>query len=304
MSAFKNILLIGASGSIGSVVLEALLKEPSFNVSLLQRKSSKAKLPDHLNTITITDSYPTEELVAAFRGVDVVINCMTTVSVAEQFRMIDAAVAVGVQRYVPSEFGLNNMRPEAQALSSVFRDKARVQEYLRAKAGEGAIEWMSISCGMWLKWSMARDFLGMHARERRFVLWDDGDGVFSCTTEENTAAGLVAALKRRGETRNTNVFLSDFAVSQRQLLESLERVQGVKYATEAIDSLALTREKQDAASRGDTKAVFDVIETGFVTGRYGGFLEKEGEIWNARLGLPKKTLDEVVEAALRALNLV
>ncbi|EHK23109.1 uncharacterized protein TRIVIDRAFT_27827 [Trichoderma virens Gv29-8] len=304
MSPFKNIILIGAAGSIGSVVLAALEKEPSFTITLIQRASSKAKMPAHLKAITVPDSYPTDELIPAFRGQDVVINCMTSLSVADQFRIIDAAIAAGVRRYVPSEYGLNNMRRDAQALNLVFHDKGKIQEYLRAKAQAGVIEWMSISCGMWIRWSMAHDFLGMHIGERRFVFWDDGEGYFSCTTEENSAQGLVNALLTAGTDRdvwkNTNVYLSDFAITQKQLLEAIERIQGVKYTTESIDGHKFIEEKQAAVAAGNATATFDLIETGFVTGRYGGHLEKEGEIQNDKLGLPKQTLDEVVKAALEA----
>ncbi|KAH8647170.1 hypothetical protein BX600DRAFT_484505 [Xylariales sp. PMI_506] len=304
MTGFKNILIIGATGSIGSVVLEALEKDGSFTLTLLQRASSKGTTPAHLKTIKIADSYPTEELIEAFKGQDVIINCMTTQSVAGQFRMIDAAIEAGVKRYVPSEYGLNNARTDAQDLSSVFGEKGSVQAYLRAKAADEAIEWMSVTCGMWLKWSAARDFLGMHVSDRRFVFWDDGEGLFSCTTEENTAAGLIAALKRPEETRNTNIFLSDFAVSQKALLEAIERIQGVKYETESIDSRALIKEKKEALKNGDKFAVFGLIETGFVTGRFGGHLEKEGEIMNEKFGLPKKSLDEVVRSALEAVSAI
>ncbi|RYP87177.1 hypothetical protein DL770_004828 [Monosporascus sp. CRB-9-2] len=264
MTTFKNILLIGASGSIGSLVFEALQQEPSFNLTVLQRHSSKAKLPSYL-----------------------------------KFRMVDAAITAGVRRYVPSEYGLNNLRPDAQALNSVFHDKGKVQEYLRTKAEEGAIEWMSISCGMWLKWSMAHDFLGMHVKERR----DDGEGYFSYTTEENTAVGLVRALKKPEGTKNTNIYLSDFAITQKQLLEAIEKAQGVKYKTEIVNSQVLIEEKQEAMRKGDQTAVAALIETGFVTGRFGGHLEKEpGRIMNEELGLPNRTLDEVVVGALRSLG--
>ncbi|KAL0930586.1 isoflavone reductase family protein (NmrA-like family protein) [Colletotrichum truncatum] len=299
MSSFKSVLLIGANGSIGSYVLAALEAQSDLTITLLQRSSSKTKLPSHLKTITIADTYPTNELVPAFTGQDVIVNCMTSLSVADQFRMIDAAITAGVKRYVPSEYGLNNMRPDAQALNAVFHDKGKVQEYLRSKADQGVLEWMSISCGMWLKWSMVHEFLGMHVKEKRFVFWDNGEGLMSFTTEENTATGLVKALQMPEETRNTNVLLSDFAVSQKQLLDAIERIQGAKYETETIDSLAYIEEKQAAVKNGDDSATFALIETGFVTGRYGGHLEKEGPIFNERLGLPKKSLDEVVEKALK-----
>ncbi|KAJ2997655.1 hypothetical protein NUW58_g586 [Xylaria curta] len=276
MAKFTNVLLIGATGFIGSAVLEAFERDSGFNLTLLQRASSKSRLPSHLKVITIADSYPMEELTAAFKGQDVVVNCMTTLSVGDQFRMVDAAIAAGVQRYVPSEYGLNNMNPAAQSLNSVFEEKGKVQAYLRAKAEQGQIEWMSITCGIWLKWGAAHDFAGMHVQEQRFVFWDDGTGYFSCTTEENTVAGLVQALKIPEETKNTNVFLSDFAITQKQLLDAIERVQGVKYKTETVSSENFIEEKRAAASQGDVLATIALVETGFVTGKYGGHVGEGG----------------------------
>ncbi|KAI1110173.1 NAD(P)-binding protein [Nemania sp. NC0429] len=303
MAAFKNVLLIGATGFIGSFVLEAFEKDASFNLALLQRASSKSRLPEHLKIITIADSYPTEDLLAAFQGQDVVVNCIAGLSVGDQFRMIDAAITAKVQRYLPSEFGLNNMNPEAQALNPVFGVKGKIQRYLRAKSDEGLIEWMSVTNGIWLEWAVENGFMGWHFREKKFVLWGDGTGYFSCTTVPNTAAGLVQALKMREETKNQNIFLSDFATTQKQLLDAIERIEGVRYKVESIDGEKVIAEKQEEVRRGIESAasIYPLIEGGFATGRYGGHLEEEpgAVIMNERLGLPKKTLDEVVAAALR-----
>ncbi|KAI9163705.1 Phenylcoumaran benzylic ether reductase TP7 [Paramyrothecium foliicola] len=299
---FKNILIIGATGSIGSYVLQALLNEASFTVTALQRASSKNKLSSHVRVISIDDSYPLEDLVSAFKGQDAIVNCMTSLAAGHQLRFIDAAVAANAKRYVASEYGLNNNRPEARELNSVFREKGEIQDYLRLQESNG-LEWMSIACGMWLKWSATHNFLGMHLKEKKFVLWDDGEGWFSCTTEENTALGLVHALtKRWEETKNRIVWLSDFAITQNTLLEALERLGGEKLTTETIDSAEFIKQKQAAVEAGDVYATFDLIETGFVTGRYGGHLEEEGEVMNDLLELPKKSLDEVVKAALDAVR--
>ncbi|KAI1183305.1 NAD(P)-binding protein [Nemania serpens] len=306
MSAFKNVLLIGATGFIGGFVLEAFEKDGSFNLALLQRASSKSQLPEHLKIITIADSYPTEALLAAFQGQDVVVNCIAGLSVGDQFRMIDAAIAAKVQRYIPSEFGLNNMNPAAQALNPVFGVKGEIQRYLRARSDEGLVEWMSVTNGIWLEWAVQNGFMGWHFREKRFALWGDGTGYFSCTTVPNSAAGLVRALRMREETKNRNIFLSDFATTQKQLLEAIERIEGVRYAVESIDGEKVIAEKQDEVRRGIESAasIYPLIEGGFATGRYGGHLEEEpgAVIMNERLGLPKKTLDEVVAEALRTVG--
>ncbi|KAK0610825.1 hypothetical protein B0T14DRAFT_529159 [Immersiella caudata] len=300
MSApFKSVLLIGAGGSIGSVVFTALLAEPSLSVTVLKRESSHAVLPPQVPSVTVPDSYPTDKLIEAFRGHDVIVCCMTTLSVADQFRFIDAAIAAGVRRYVPSEYGLNNMRPDAQALNFVFQSKGAVQTYLRERAAEGKIEWMSISCGMWIRWSMDHDFLGMRIRKKEFTFFDEGEGLFSVTTEENTALGLINALiEKPEETKNQNVLLSELVITQRELLTEIERQIGGKLAVDRIDSYKTIPELQKAYADGDSSAVYGLIEAAFVTGRYGANLEEEGKLFNEMLGLKPHTLEEIVADAL------
>jgi hypothetical protein len=295
---FKNILIIGATGSIGSYVLAALLAEPTFTVTILKRASSKpTPLPPNTRAITVPDTYPTDDLISAFRGQDVVISCLTTLSTADQFRLIDAAIDAGVRRYVPSEYGLNNMRPDAQALNVVFHDKGAVQRYLRER--EDKIEWMSISCGMWIKWSMRNDFLGMHIPEKRFEVWDGGKGRFSVTTEENTALAVVRALVQiPGETKNRNVQIEEFVTTQEELFAEIERQMGEKLKAEEVDSAERIPALQRDYERGFVSAAYGLVEAGFVTGRYGGDLSKEGEISTEKLGLKRHSLQEVVADAL------
>ncbi|POS68676.1 hypothetical protein DHEL01_v212929 [Diaporthe helianthi] len=301
-SPFKNIVIIGASGAIGSVILEAFLRTPSVAITILQRASStKTLLHPTVRVITIPDDYPHDSLVAAFTNQDAVINCVTTLAVRTQLQIISAAVEAGVRRFVPSEYGLNNNNPAARELCSVFREKGQVQDYLRTL--EDRMEWISFAVGMWLKWSATHEFLGMHIAQRRFVFWDDGDGLFSTTTEGNTALAVVNALtKKWEETKNQVVWLSDFAVSQKQLLGVIERFTGDEFETEVIDSESFIQEKQAATAAGDGGATYSLIETGFVTGKYGGHLEKEGKIMNDLLELPRQSLDEVVKAAVEAVK--
>ncbi|KAM0350956.1 hypothetical protein ACHAPU_002734 [Fusarium lateritium] len=264
-SPFNNILVVGATGSIGSLMLRALIDEPSFIVSALQRSSSKGKLPSEVRIITIDDSYPSDQLVSAFSGQDVIVNCMTSLAIGDQFRFVDAAVEAKAKRYVASEYGLNNNNPDARALNSVFREKGEIQDYLRSKESTG-LEWMAIACGMWIKWSALHDFLGMHLKEKRFVIWDDGDGWYSTTTEGNTTLALVNALRNKWEeTKNRILWLSDLAITQNMLLEAIERVGGQKLAVEKVDSFQLIKEKQGQVAAGDPYAIYGLIETGFVT---------------------------------------
>ncbi len=305
MGPFKNILVVGASGSIGAIIVKGLLAEPSLTITALQRASSKGVLPAGLRAISIPDDYPTEDLVAAFRGQDVVLNTMATGSVSQQHRFIDAAIAAGVKRYIPSEFGLNNMNPDAQALTRVFAQKGAVQAYLRQLGDEGKIEWMSVTPGLWIRWNMERDLVGMHVAEGRMVFWDDGEAYLSCTTEENTALAVVRALTTHtDETRNRNLFLQDFKTTWKEVAGAIETVLGRKLKTENVDGETFIKQLKENAAAGDEVAQLQLIEPAFAMG-IACWLEKEGEeIMNEKLGLPRRNVGDVVREAMEKLKLV
>ena len=87
----------------------------------------------------------------AFAGQDAVVNAMTSTVVEEQTGFIDTAIEAGIKRYVPSEYGLNNLRPEVRALNAVFDGKGKIQENLKSKERTG-LTWHVIGCGMWIDW--------------------------------------------------------------------------------------------------------------------------------------------------------
>ncbi|PLB53931.1 NAD(P)-binding protein [Aspergillus steynii IBT 23096] len=304
---YKNIILIGVrpnpsplgSGSLGSVLLKSLLSEPKFNVTVLTRASSKARstIPSTAKIITVPDTYPQEDLVQAFAGQDAVVNAITSFSVAEQLRFIDAAITAGVKRYVPSEYGLDNNTPKAQDLAPVFKEKGLVQEYLRGKEASG-LTWTAIACGMWIGWSLRNNFLGFDYPNRTVTFTNDGTGYFSTTTLNNTALALNRILLNPGPTANQIVFTSDFATSQIELVETIERLTGEKWQRKSIDTTEVIPALKSAWENGDAYAGYGLINVGFTEGSYSGYFEPTRQIRNRELGLPEKSLAEVVKEAL------
>ena len=91
---------------------------------------------------------------------DAVVVALATGAVTNDdlaYKLIDAAVAAGVKRFVPSEFGANNLDPRARKLVPVYDNKGAMREYLSAKAtaSNGSFTWTSFSCGSWLDWYVA-----------------------------------------------------------------------------------------------------------------------------------------------------
>lgn len=67
-------------------------------------------------------------------------------------KLIDAAVAAKVNRFLPSEYGVNNTNPVARSLCPVFDAKGAIIEYLKEKEPAG-LTWTAVPTGLWLDWS-------------------------------------------------------------------------------------------------------------------------------------------------------
>ena len=72
---------------------------------------------------------------------------------AEQIKIIDAALAAGVKRFIPSEFGSDTLNPNiVELFSPALAVKVSILEYLRAN--EGRMSWTGIATGAFF------DFVG------------------------------------------------------------------------------------------------------------------------------------------------
>ena len=64
---------------------------------------------------------------------------------------MDAAIEVGVKRYIPSEFGVNTFQKELKELGDPFMGKLVLLEYLKGKEGTG-LTWTGLATGSFLDW--------------------------------------------------------------------------------------------------------------------------------------------------------
>ena len=74
------------------------------------------------------------------------------------------------------------------------------------------------------------------------------------------------------------------------------------WTTEAVSSEAVIKDTKERLAEGDVFAAYKLIETEIVTGAYGGYLEADGPLNNELLGLPPRTLNEVVKESLEPSN--
>ncbi len=150
--SFRNIIIFGAGGNkIGNYVLNALVDDGSFTVTVLARESSTTTYPESVKVIKVDDHFHHKEVVEALKGQDVLISMSGLGAAHQQYKIIDAAIEAGVKRFVPSEWGFDNSDPKNQELCPIFYDKGEIEKYLKTKESS-SFSWTAIACGIWLEW--------------------------------------------------------------------------------------------------------------------------------------------------------
>lgn len=310
-----NVALVGATGYLGSEILNALLAEGTFTVTALQRASSSSQLPQnaHLKITTITDDPSLADLTTLFTGQDAVIICYRARDAAAQIKFGQAAFQSGtVKRFIPADFGSCDSNGQREReLVKLFDRKVAIRASLQQLAEEsaragGAFTWTSLVNGHFFDWGLREDFLHFDLPHRKVDMIDDGNVKSSQATLGQIAKATVRILQRPEATKNKMLFIQSFCVSQNEILASLEKAmaRGGKERKEweitRYDSEDFIKEKKALADAGDSQAIEDLV---FVLGAIDGNWEGKPDFAMEMLGLEEEDLDEVVQKVVDELKL-
>lgn len=139
---------------------------------------------------------------------------------------MQAAVAAGVKRFIPSEFGSDTTNPKARALP-VYATKVAAQQYLERKAAEGAITYTLMLNGPFLDWGLMVGLL-LDVKGRKADLYDGGDVPFSASRTATVGKAIAGVLAHPDQTANRAVRVQDAVVTQRKLWRIAQKVTGTK----------------------------------------------------------------------------
>ncbi|KAI1085433.1 NmrA-like family protein [Whalleya microplaca] len=301
--ALKNVTLIGANGNLGTEILKALIKAGTFNITVVKRQSSTST-PDadaSVRIVTVDDDLTLESLTQAFRGSDAVITSIPLRDVSQHLRIADAAVAAGVRRVIPADYGSCDSRSaRARELVPLFENKVRVRarlEELAAADATGSFSWTSIVCGHFFDWGLRENFLHFDLAARRADILDDGRYRSSTATLGRVAEAVVRVLLKEEQTRNRMLFVQSFCVSQLDVLGALERATGTKWEVRYRDSEEFIKEHKAKADAGDKASIEDLV---FALGALDGNWEDRDGFAMELLGLQNEDLDEVVKLVVNS----
>jgi putative NADH-flavin reductase len=291
----KTVTLVGASGNLGGPVLDALVAAGHFDVTVIQRQSSKSNPSQAVPVVRVADSWDVEELKGKLKGQDAVIACFPLKDTAEHLRLAEAAAAAGVKRFIPADFGSVDARSAyARKLVKLFEKKVEVRERLEdlaAKSG-GAFTWTSLVAGHFFDWGLANGFLHFDLKTKKADILGDGTRKSSNSTLGQIGKAVVQILLKPEETENRVLLIQSFCISQLDVLRSLEKATGSKWTADYVDIDEFVAKHKAQADAGNKDSIEDLV---FALGVIEGNWEEHEDFAMELLGLQNEDLDEVVK---------
>ncbi|KAJ6164942.1 hypothetical protein N7470_003614 [Penicillium chermesinum] len=303
----QNILLFGATGTIGKYILSALLSARSQfqRIAIFTSPNTAAtkKRPPRRPTTARVGNIEDEQAVkAAYEvlywgnlfltdaGIDTVISALGRGSLAQQIPLIRLAAASSVRLFLPSEYGTDIAYGPASAHEKPHQQKLKVRAFLEKEVSRAELDYAYVVTGPFAE--MYLHFIpgveaagGWDVEGRRAVLLGDTGrrGVGTLT--------LAVLLHATPEVLNRALTVNSFTTSPAEIQAEFERQTRQVWKNVSRTSLAQLREEERKAWEAGIPAA-----TGITLRRIwteGGTLYAQRS--NGLLGEPKMgTLAEVV----------
>lgn len=290
-----------ASGTIGRPILKRLLESNHFDeVRVLTRADSQNEFPPGA-IVKKVDYNSTSSLEDALRGVDGLVSAMAFEVIDMQEKLVDAAVAAGVRRMIPAEYGNDTLNPKL-ATMPIYQPKIAIRQWCERKSAdtEGRFTWTVVMNASFLGPDWTLDFI-VDMTHRKCDIKDGGDVLFCAATYEDIATAVLGIFTHPEETANRPVKISSIDTTQNELLMMAQELRPEdKWEITHSNTEDLERIGRERWAKGDRsfEAQGMMINRAFLGKGWGGYFpEKDNELLGIK-GLDKQSLKDIIRRAL------
>ncbi|KAG8412779.1 hypothetical protein J3458_013216 [Metarhizium acridum] len=269
--AIKAVTIVGTADNVGSAIFKKLTAADQFKVRVLGRNDSTSKFADQVDVVNV-DFDSVDWLTAALAGQDAVIAVLGFHAQPKHRNIVDAAIAAGVKRFLPSEFGSNSNKPNIRKLPH-FAEETK----------NSSLTYTIVNDGPPLDFGIHHNFL-LNATERKASIFDGGNVLFSTTAVNTMTDAIVAILPQPDAASNCVVYVQDVKLKQNKLLKLTGQADGDKpWTVESVSLDTLTRKSDERVAKGLlVEETFAPYAWRSIDAAYGGNFE---ETDNELLGL-------------------
>ncbi|QIW99238.1 hypothetical protein AMS68_004756 [Peltaster fructicola] len=314
-----NVAIVGAGGNSGSRMTQELLKTGKHTVTAITRHESDSSKNFPKDVIVRKVDYTKPQtIVEALRGQEALIITLSGRSDihAIEAMLVRAAADAGVPWILPNEWSPDSAHEGILKDVSIFSAKVKTRQLIEEL---GKSSYVSVSTGFWYEWMLPNAAaFGFDFAKHEVVFFDDGNTPVSFSTWPQVGravAGILSLpIKAEGTDksacleaiRNKVVYVNSFTVSQKDMLESAQRVTYTTSEDWTVSKEASQQRYDDGVAqfkKGEFMGMMKMMSTRiFFLDECGDFEHKKGTI-NAMLGLQKEDLDEYTAIAIeRAKN--
>jgi NmrA-like family len=214
----------------------------------------------------------------------------------DQHILIDAAIAAGVKRFFPSEYGSCTTSPKVQAFP-LYAPMAKTRKYLQEKAQSGRLTWTVLACGAFLDFVLeSPNFIDF--ANHKATLLDGGNNRVSSTSLLNIGKAIAASLKNMDATKNRVVHISEVIFTQNKILSiAKETKPEIKWEIGNAQSKELLKESLEQLSVVEFKfpTIVPIVLKLVTATAFGGdeYRSAYDETDNELLGIEELTEEEL-----------
>jgi len=257
--ATQRVLVVGATGHLGHALVPALRARKKDVTVLLRPETAKSRNPDKRDmvdgfkkhgAIHIEGSMEdTASLERACRGIDAVISCVTGPQLPHQLALATAAKKAGVQRFFPSEFGVDvTQLPKGSCLLFDWkRDLHRPLEEM------GLAVTYVYSNGFQTYWAASLGQLGLMSPPKEEIqVYGKGNVKMAFVGVEDIAAYTTFMLDEpKTEKREVAITPPGNVYTQEELIALWEKLSGAKLKRRSLSAAELDQTIQKLAGQPD-----------------------------------------------------
>jgi uncharacterized protein YbjT (DUF2867 family) len=183
----KTVVVAGATGDLGERVARALVRKGA-DVRVIVRGATSAdsrQCLEALGVAVVDSSYDAQSLKAACEGASCVVsalNGLEDVILGQQGSLLEAAVAAGVPRFIPSDFSLDYTKTIAGENRNMD-----LRRRFRSQLDAAPIRATSVLNGAFST-VLTEDAPILLPRVKRVLHWGDEDQPLNFTTKDDVAA--------------------------------------------------------------------------------------------------------------------
>ncbi|KAJ9663833.1 hypothetical protein H2198_000593 [Neophaeococcomyces mojaviensis] len=261
----RHILILGA-GELGTAIINALLNHPAYDatttsITLVVRPETLASLPAVITVPVEVDTGSKTAYLSSIRSrgvhlisADLVADSLDTLTVlfepyttvihagamslppGTQLKVTHAAIAAGVDEYVPWQWGVDYDLIGRSGGMGLFAEQNEVRGLLRSQTNEKKTKWWIVSCGVFMSF-LFEEFWGVVMRHsdgkvngvRALGGWDHE---LTVTTAEDIARCNAELVLVDTDIRDRVVFIAGESMQYDQFADLVEQIVGRKLKRE------------------------------------------------------------------------